>query len=128
MIKGTAEVNGVPSLQPPADQVYTSKVMFNLVEGKGDAAEAVEPSATAKPAAGKAPADKPAAAAEEPAAEGAEKPAAEKPAAEGAAPAEGEAKAEKPAEKKKGPGKLLLQPLGSRYATAILKDSGWHGI
>jgi hypothetical protein len=108
MIKGTAEVNGVPSLQPPADQVYTSKVVFNLVEGKGDAAEAVEPSTT-KPAAaaGKAPADKPApAAAEEPAAaEGAEKPA-EKPAA-AEAPAGGEAKpAEKPVEKKKGPGRL----------------------
>lgn len=26
MLKGTAEVNGVPSLQPPTDQVYTAKV------------------------------------------------------------------------------------------------------
>lgn len=106
MLKGTSEVNGVPSLQPPQDQVYSTKVVFNLVEGKGDAPGAVEPSdaKAAKPADPKAAAaegeEKPAAAAE------GEKPAA---AAEGqaTAPAEGEAKPA--AEKKKGP-EVNVQP------------------
>lgn len=163
MLKGTSEVNGVPSLQPPQDQVFTTKVswlfaepgeksgmgskgtvqsstrpfllcaattsaaapcpapalvrccsvcpfttiqvVFNLVEGKGDAPGAVEPSdtkAAAKPADPKAaPGEKPAAAA---AGEEAEKPAAAEgdAAAAAAAPAEGEAKPG--GEKKKGPG------------------------
>lgn len=112
MVKGTAEVNGVPSLQPPADQVYTSKVTFNLVEGKGDGEPSVEPSQP-----GAKPGDKPApAAAAAPA--GAEAPAGNgtaaaggKPPAEDAPPApagdsadgrKADGKAED--DKKKGPG------------------------
>lgn len=109
MLKGSAEVNGVPSLQPPTDQVFTGKVVFNLVEGKGDAEGAVEPSAPKAGAA--APAEKPAAAAGEAPATAAagEKPAAaEGAAAAAAAEAKPDAKeGEKPVEvKKKGPGEV----------------------
>jgi hypothetical protein len=116
MLKGSAEVNGVPSLQPPTDQVFTGKVVFNLVEGKGDAEGAVEPSAPKAGAA--APAEKPAAGEIPAAAAAGEKPAA----AEGAAPAAAEAKPdakveEKPVEvKKKGPGEIGVRvgPYGLR--------------
>jgi pyruvate/2-oxoglutarate dehydrogenase complex dihydrolipoamide acyltransferase (E2) component len=73
MIKGSAEVNSVASLQPSADQLFTTKINFNLVEKLPAGAAAAEAPAAAKPAA-------PAAAAEE-------EPAAQAAAAAAAAPA-----------------------------------------
>jgi len=115
MLKNTGEVNGVPSLQPPADQVYTTKVVFNLVEGKGDGTASVEPSVPVakpgdKPAGNKTTAEQPAG--DKPAAEGQEKPADAGKPAEGAAPPEGTKDEKKPGEDKKddkkGPGGVLF--------------------
>lgn len=104
MQKGSAEVNGVPSLQPPADQVYTTRVVFNLVEGKavGPSVEPSDPKAAAgagDKAAAAAPGDKAGAADAPAAAEGKE---------EVKAPAAAEGEAKPAEEKKKGPGGLAV--------------------
>jgi pyruvate/2-oxoglutarate dehydrogenase complex dihydrolipoamide acyltransferase (E2) component len=76
MMKGSAEVNSVASLQPSTDQLFTTKINFNLVDKLPAGAAAAAAPAAAKPAA-------PAAAAAE------EEPAAAAPAAAAPAPKPG---------------------------------------